>query len=197
MKVRQQRGTSHAGDRLGDRSANEELTISMHSAFSGHPEIIYPFFCFQAEQYTVSKHVAVDRLGRSLSFAIGLLKQLRDQAEEPRKLPIMAFGAISIGGLWALYVAYKPELFYHGINCVSFSCMNCALVHALTPDSLDPSFQGICTIWTGEVDVEDNGEGVELLWLMERIKRWGQEVLRPQIQTWLIAQDRLSITEVL
>lgn len=71
------------------------------------------------EQHDTLKQVAVDRLGRALSFALGLLKQLRVQAKDRCKLPIMVFGATSIGGLWTLYVAYEPEPFYYGISCVS------------------------------------------------------------------------------
>jgi hypothetical protein len=52
--------------------------------------------------------------------------------------------------------------------------------------------QEICTLWSGAIDGENDEEGVEFLWLMERIKRWAKEILRPQIQSWLIALERLS-----
>lgn len=156
-----------------DRSRVRNLSVRAGPGFmpyvnEGHPELIYPFFCFQAEQHTVSKDVAVDRLARSLSFAIGLLKRLRDRAGQSRDLPIITFGTTSVGKLWTLYVAYEAEPFYYGVTCE------------------------ICTLWSGAIDGENDEEGVEFLWLMERIKRWAKEILRPQIQTWLIALERLS-----
>ncbi|KAH8083063.1 hypothetical protein HD553DRAFT_313181 [Filobasidium floriforme] len=127
----------------------------------GHPELFYPFSCFQVEPNTSSARVAIDRPARSLSSAIGILQKLTIRAKDTFKLPVVVFGATSVGELWRLYVAYEPEPWHYGIVC------------------------NICTTWTGMIQEEDSCNSVERLWLMERIKRWSIEILRPQLQTWL------------
>ncbi|KAG7531986.1 hypothetical protein FFLO_03925 [Filobasidium floriforme] len=126
-----------------------------------YPELIYPFFCFQVEPHTSSAHVAIDRLALLLPSSIGILKQLRIQAKNPCKLPIIVFRATGVGELWRLYVAHEPEPWHYGIVC------------------------NICTIWTGAIQEVNSCNSVEFIWLTERIKRWSLDILRPQMQTWL------------
>ena len=55
----------------------------------------------------------------SLCSALGILIRLKREATHQDDLPVMVFGAASIGKLWTLFVAYEPEDFQYGIDCVS------------------------------------------------------------------------------
>jgi hypothetical protein len=142
--------------------------------------LIYPFFCFQVEPNTSSARVAIDRLARSLSSAIGILQQLKIRAKDTSNLPVVVFGATSVGEMWKVYVAYEPEPWHYGIVCVRLDRK-----HEFHNRLTRGDDQNICTIWTGMIQEEDSCNSVEFLWLMERIKRWSLDILRPQLQTWL------------
>jgi len=122
---------------------------------------------FQVEPDTYSEQVAIDRLALLLSSSIGIQKQLRIQAKDPCKLPIIVFGATSAGELWKLYVAHEPEPWHYGIVCVRLDRK-----HEFHNRLTRGDDQNICTIWTGMIQEEDSCNSVEFLWLMERIKRW-------------------------
>jgi hypothetical protein len=81
--------------------------------------IIYPFFCFEAKSPIGSNYAAANQLGGSLSFALGLLGQLRALAVEDRDEPLLVFGATSSGKDFVVHVAYEADPSEGEMECVS------------------------------------------------------------------------------
>jgi hypothetical protein len=80
--------------------------------------VIYPFFCFEAKSPIGTNYAAANQLGGSLSFALGLLGQLRALATEDRNEPLLVFGATSSGRDFVVYVAYEADPLDGEMECV-------------------------------------------------------------------------------
>lgn len=134
-----------------------------------HLDLIYPFFCIEAKSSIGSTYAAANQLAGSLSFALGLLWQLREMAQGEGASPLIAFGCASAGRLWEVYVAYEKDV-------AAAELQVC-----------------LCRIWMGALD--SIGDCVKFLHLVQKIGLWAKVTLRAQIKQWLdvLAEvDRLT-----
>ena len=89
--------------------------------FSRSTKLGIPVFAFEAKSGLGSSNGAVNQLSGSLSHALGMLRQLRQDAAIAEDLePLRVFGAVSVADLWSIYVAYEENANETEMRCVSF-----------------------------------------------------------------------------
>ena len=87
--------------------------------FAGASNILYPFFIFEAKSALNGPFAAANQLGGGLSYALGMLRQLRtDAVGAAANVPLHLFGAISSGAIWQLYIAYEVNPESAEMDCV-------------------------------------------------------------------------------
>jgi len=89
-----------------------ELSASFILVLASQSRLIYPFFCFEAKSSIGTTYAAANQLANDLAFALGLLLQLRRDANSYISSgddPLMVFGAASSGSIWSIYVAWEAD----------------------------------------------------------------------------------------
>jgi hypothetical protein len=92
--------------------------------------LIYPFFNFEAKSPVGSSYAAANQLANSLAFALGLLRNLRQDSEQDLlDWPLMVFGATSSGRIWEMYVAYESS----ATAALDLECVSRSWPHSFLP----------------------------------------------------------------
>ena len=89
-----------------------EFSASFILVLASQSRLIYPFFCFEAKSSIGTTYAAANQLANDLAFALGLLIQLRRDANAyiaGGDDPLMVFGAASSGSILSIYLAWEAD----------------------------------------------------------------------------------------
>ncbi len=167
---------------MGHRAYHDQTYAYRLQYVTGQPTLVFPFFAFEAKSALGSTYAAVNQLSGSLSYALGKLRQLRNDATKGSfDERLYLFGAVSSGRSWDIYVAYEVDPAESEMRCVSGTPFTPG-TSGRAKVSRHPS-QALVSFWSG--NIMDVAAALEFIWIMERLRCWALLELKDVLTRWL------------
>jgi len=130
------------------------------SVTGGMPELLFPFFVFEIKSIVGTTFSAANQLSNSLSYALGVIRKLRQDATSgTARQRLHLFGAVSSGTTWQIYIAYEADPTQPNLEC------------------------NLVKVWAGDIAFPQ--QALQFFLLVRRIKEWAFATLQPTLTEWL------------